>query len=91
MNGGFLHYTDMKKFLKNLPLWNRRSDFEIISPFADFRNCSGNFDPSINMAVVTGGYFHATDMKKFLKNLLLWNHWSNFEMISQESSSGDPF
>ena len=30
VNGGFLHYTDMKKFLKNL-LRNRRSDFEIIS------------------------------------------------------------
>ena len=27
---GFLHYTDMKKFLKNLLLRNRRSDFEII-------------------------------------------------------------
>ena len=29
VNGGFLHYTDMKKFLKNL-LKNRWSDFEII-------------------------------------------------------------
>ena len=27
MNGGFLHYTDMKKFLKNL-LRNHWSDFE---------------------------------------------------------------
>ena len=31
VNGGFLHYIDMKKFLKNLPLRNRRSDFKIIS------------------------------------------------------------
>ena len=30
VNGGFLHYTDMKKFLKNLFLRNRWSDFEII-------------------------------------------------------------
>ena len=30
VNGGFLRYMDMKKFLKNL-LLNRRSDFEIIS------------------------------------------------------------
>ena len=30
VNGGFLHYMDMKKFLKNLLLRNRRSDFEII-------------------------------------------------------------
>ena len=27
----FVHYTDMKKFLKNLVLRNRWSDFEIIS------------------------------------------------------------
>ena len=31
VNGGFLHYTDMEKFLKNLVLRNRLSDFEIIS------------------------------------------------------------
>ena len=30
VNGGFLHYMDMKKFLKNL-LRNRWLDFEIIS------------------------------------------------------------
>ena len=31
MNGGFLHYTDMKKYLKNLLSRNHQSDFEIIS------------------------------------------------------------
>ena len=31
VNGGFLHYTEMKEFFKNLLLWNRRSDCEIIS------------------------------------------------------------
>ena len=30
VNGAFLHFRDMKKFLKN-PLRNCRSDFEIIS------------------------------------------------------------
>ena len=30
VNGGFLHYMDMKKFLKNFFLQNRLSDFEII-------------------------------------------------------------
>ena len=30
VNGGFLHYTDMKKFLKYLLLRNCLSDFEII-------------------------------------------------------------
>ena len=31
------------------------------------------------------------DMKKFLSNLLLRNCWSDFEIISQECSLGDPF
>ena len=31
VNGGILHYMDIKKFLENLLLWNRLSDFEIIS------------------------------------------------------------
>ena len=37
------------------------------------------------MALVNGGFLHYTDMKKFLKNLLLRNRWSDFEIISQES------
>ena len=37
------------------------------------------------MAVVNGGFLHYTDMKKFLKNLVLRNCWSDFEIISQES------
>ena len=30
-------------------------------------------------------------MKKLIKNLLLRNCWSDFEIISQECSLGDPF
>ena len=45
VNGGFLHFTDMKKFLKNLHPRNRWSDFEIIlqeSGLPDLgRNCYG--------------------------------------------------
>ena len=37
------------------------------------------------MALVNGGFLHNTDMKKFLKNLLLRNRLSDFEIISQES------
>ena len=36
VNGGFLHYTDMKKFLQNLVLRNRWSDYEIISQESGF-------------------------------------------------------
>ena len=43
------------------------------------------------MALVNGGYLHYTDMKKFWKILLLWNGLSDFELISQEWSLGDPF
>ena len=95
VNGGFLHYMNMKKFLKNLLLLNRWSDFEIISQECSlgdlFKYCLRNFDPSINMALVNGGFLHYIDMKKFLKNLLLRNRWSDFEIISQECYLGDPF
>ena len=37
------------------------------------------------MALVNGGFLHYTDMKKFLKKLVLRKHWSDFEIISQES------
>ena len=37
------------------------------------------------MALVYGGFLHYTDMKKFLKNLVLRNRWSDFEIISKES------
>ena len=43
------------------------------------------------MALVNGGFLHYIDMKKFLKNLLLRNRWSDFEIISEECSLGDPF
>ena len=37
------------------------------------------------MALVNGGFLLYTDMKKFLKNFVLRNGWSDFEIISQES------
>ena len=81
VNGGFLHYTDMKKFLKNLP-WNHWADFEIFSQECSlgdpFQNCFRNFDPSINMALMNGLYGHEE------KNLLR-NGRSDFEVSSQES------
>ena len=43
------------------------------------------------MALVNGGFLRYMDMQKFLKNLLLQNRWSDFEIISQEGSFGDPF
>ena len=37
------------------------------------------------MALVNGGFLHFRDIKKLLKNLLLRNRCSDFEIISQES------
>ena len=39
------------------------------------------------MALVNGGFLHYmyTNMKKYLKNLLRRNRWSDFKIISQES------
>ena len=87
VNRDFLHYTDMKKFLKNFFLRNHWSDFDMISQECSFSDLysSRNFDPSINMDLVYEGFLHYTDMKKFFKNLLLRNCWSDFEIISQES------
>ena len=57
-----------------------------------FKKCSRNFDSSKNMATMGGGDFlHYMDMKKFLKNLLLQNCWSEFGMISEDCSLCDPF
>ena len=36
VNGGFLQYTDIEKFLENLVLRNCWSDFEIISQESGF-------------------------------------------------------
>ena len=88
--GGFLHYTHMKKFIENLLLWNRWSDFEIIS-----QECSLGDPFQILLAKFWsvhkhGGFLRYMDMKKFLKRILR-NHWSDFEIISQECSLGDPF
>ena len=70
VNGGFLHNMEMKKFLKNVFLQNRLSDFEIFSQECSlgdpFQKCLQNFDLSINMALVNGGFLHYTDMKKFM-------------------------
>ena len=85
----------MKKFLKKifsktscqiLKLFHR--NFPLVTLF---KSCSRNCDLSINMALVNGGFLHYRDMKKFLKNLLLRNCRSDFEIISQECSLGDPF
>ena len=52
VNGDFLHYTDMKKFLKNL-LRNCWSDFEITLQEPGF-DISGRLDCPIRAVIDTG-------------------------------------
>ena len=52
VNGGFLHYTDMKNFLKNL-LRKRRSDFEIIFQESGF-DIRGRSDFRIQAVIAMG-------------------------------------
>ena len=53
VNGGFLHHTDMKKFLKNLFLRNCWSDFEIIFQESGF-DISRRPDCLIRAVIVMG-------------------------------------
>ena len=53
VNWGFLHYTDMKKFLQNRLLRNPWSDFEIISQESGF-DISGRPDCLIRAVIATG-------------------------------------
>ena len=53
VNGGYLHYTDMKKFIKNLFLRNRLSDFEILLEESGF-DISGRPACPIQAVIATG-------------------------------------
>ena len=76
VNGSILHYTDKKKFLKNLFQQNCRSEFGIISQDCSlcdpFKNCLRNCDPLKNMAAFGGRLFALcglqTNSSKFLSS-----------------------
>ena len=100
VNGSFLHYMDMKKFLKNLLLRNRWSEFEIISQECSlgdpFQNLFAKFWSVYKYGSGEWGLFALYRHEEIhvcivQKNLVLRNHWSDFEIISQEYSLGDPF
>ena len=73
VNGSYLHYMDMMKFLKILFLWNPWSDLKKKIPKCSlgdpFENLFVNFDPSRNMALVDGGYLLLYRNEEFLKIL----------------------
>ena len=85
---------DMKKFLKNFFLQNRLSDFEIISQefsLGDpFQKVFAKFWSVHKYGSGEWGLFALNRHEEIhvcivQKNLVLRNHWSYFEIISQES------
>ena len=55
-----------------------------------FKNCSKNLIPSKTLVAMVSKWIF---LKEFFENLL-WNHWSDFEIIIiilKECSMGDPF
>ena len=65
VNGGFLHYTDMKTFLKNLLLRNPWSDFEIISGFDISRRPDCPIRAVIAMGKLPSPFCEPTGQVKF--------------------------
>ena len=84
-----------KQFFKNLLLWNRWSDFEIISQKCSlcdpFQNLFAKFWSIHKHSSCEWGLLALYGHKEVLKKNLLRNCWSDFEIISQECSLGDPF
>ena len=90
VNGGFLHYMEMKKFLKNFFLQNRFSDFEIISQECSLVNPFQKLFAKLWSVDKYGsgewGLFAVYRHEEILKKkIVLRNRWSDFEIISQES------
>ena len=85
----------MKKFLKNLLLRNCWSDFEIISQeysFSDpFQKLFAKFLYVFKYHSGEWGLFALDGHEEILKKFFLQNCLSDFEIISQECSLGDPF
>ena len=79
MNGDFLQYTDMKKFLKNL-LRNRWSDFEITLQEPGF-DISGRLDCPIWAVIDTGKLPSPYVSPPFKVKFLV--HYRQFGSLSQ--------
>ena len=92
--GLFSLYIYIENF-KNLLVRNHWTDFNIII----FRNvplvilyqdCSSHFDSSKNMAARERGLFSLYIYMENFKNLLVRNHWIDFNIILQKCSFDDP-
>ena len=55
-----------------------------------YQDCSSHLDLSKNMAARGQGLFSLYIYIENFKNLLVRNHWTDFHMILQKCSFGDP-
>ena len=83
----------LTKNLKNLLVRNHWTDFNIIlqkCSFGDvYQDCSSHLDSSKNMAARGRGFFSLYIYIENFKNLLVRNHWTDFNIILQKCSFGD--
>ena len=91
--GLFSPYIYIENF-KNLVVRNHWTDFHIIlqkcSLVILYQDCSSHLDSSKNMAARGRGLFSLYIYIENFKNLLVRNHWTDFNIILQKCSSGDP-
>ena len=71
-------WTDLNIILKNVP--------SVIL----YQDCSSHLDLSKNMAARGRGLFSPYINTENFKNLLVRNHWTDFNIILQNCSFGDP-
>ena len=80
--------------LKNLLVRNHWTYFHIILQKCSFddihQDCSSHLDSSKNMAARGRGLFSLYIYVENFKNLLVRNRWTDFYIILQECSFGDP-
>ena len=79
---------------KNLLVRNHRTGCDIIwkkCSFGDpYQSCSSHLDSSKNMPARGRGLFSLYIYIENFKNLLVRNHWTDFNIILQQCSFGDP-
>ena len=76
--------------LKNLLVRNHWTDFQLILQVILYQDCSRHLDSSKNMAARGRGLFSLYIYIENLKSLLVRNHWTDFHIILQKCSFGDP-
>ena len=91
--GLFSLYIYIENF-KNLLVRNHWTDFNIILQIVPlvilYQDCSSHLDSSKNLAARGRGLISLYIYIENFKNLLIRNHWTDFHIILQKCSFGDP-